>query len=337
MEVRYYFQIKNEIQHYILLSELQEKKSFSNSLVITIDTEHTYCNGQRVKVRKKGDNAMQLQGKIALVPGASRAIGRRIARKLAREGVNLILPTFDWPESVMEMEQEFKGLDIDVLILPIDLREQSQVQKMVAAIKERFGALHILINNIERGGMPIIHGSYDHALNHEQWDLEINTTLKAKWLLFHHCLPLMKQSGSGSIVNISSISALTGRSGPAALLFNDAYSAANRAISSFTETWAREAAPEIRVNELMLGLIEDRHGEKTRGWSVMKDEEQQSLLTHTLLQRTGTAEEVATAILFLARDADFMTGTVLRMDGGFCLGGEQVPDIPEGILTRERC
>ncbi|MBU4235448.1 MAG: SDR family oxidoreductase [Proteobacteria bacterium] len=280
---------------------------------------------------------MQLQGKIALVPGASRAIGRRIARKLARERVNLILPTFDWPESVMEMEQEFKGLDIDVLILPIDLREQSQVQKMVAAIKERFGALHILINNIERGGMPIIHGSYDHALNHEQWDLEINTTLKAKWLLFHHCLPLMKQSGSGSIVNISSISALTGRSGPAALLFNDAYSAANRAISSFTETWAREAAPEIRVNELMLGLIEDRHGEKTRGWSVMKDEEQQRLLMHTLLQRTGTAEEVATAILFLARDADFMTGTVLRMDGGFCLGGEQVPDIPEGILTRERC
>ncbi|MBU0664912.1 MAG: SDR family oxidoreductase [Proteobacteria bacterium] len=278
---------------------------------------------------------MQLQGKIALIPGASRAIGREIARKLAKEGVNLILPTFDWPESVQDMEQEFKGLDIEVLILPCDLREPNQVQKMVAAIKKRFGALHILVNNIERGGMPIVHGSYDLAHNHEQWDLEIDTTLKAKWLLFHHCLPMMKQSGSGAIVNISSISALTGRSGPAALLFNDAYSAANRAISSFTETWAREAAPEIRVNELMLGLIEHRHGERTRGWSAMKDEEKQELLTHTLLQRTGTAEEVATATLFLVRDADFMTGTVLRMDGGFCLGGEQVPDIAEGILTQE--
>ncbi|MDD3813926.1 MAG: SDR family NAD(P)-dependent oxidoreductase [Desulfocapsaceae bacterium] len=275
---------------------------------------------------------MQLQGKIALIPGASRAIGREIARKLAKEGVNLILPTFDWPESVEEMEHEFKNLDIEVLILPIDLREQDQIQKMVAVIKERFGTLHILVNNIERGGMPIVHGSYDHAHNHEQWDLEIDTTLKAKWLLFHHCLPLMKESGSGAIVNISSISALTGRSGPAALLFNDGYSAANRAISSFTETWAREAAPEIRVNELMLGFIDHRHGEKTRGWSVMKDKEKQGLLTHTLLQRTGTAEEVALATLFLVRDADFMTGSVLRMDGGFCLGGEQVPDIAEGIL-----
>lgn len=275
---------------------------------------------------------MQLQGKIALVPGASRAIGRAIARKLAREGVNLILPIFDWPGSIREMEEECKGLEVEVLILPVDLREQEQVREMMAAIKQRFGALHILVNNIERGGMPIVHGSYDHAHNHEQWDLEINTTLKAKWLLFHHCLPLMKQSGSGAIVNISSISGLTGRSGPAASFFNDAYSAANRAISTFTETWAREAAPGIRVNELMLGLIQHRHGEETRGWSLLNGEEKLALLSHTLLQRTGTAEEVATAALFLMRDADFITGTVLRMDGGFCLGGEQIPEMPRGIL-----
>ncbi|MEK6201622.1 MAG: SDR family oxidoreductase [Desulfobulbaceae bacterium] len=279
---------------------------------------------------------MQLQGKIALIPGASRAIGRAIARKLASEGVNLILPTFDWPDSIEEMEEEFKDLNVDVLTLPVDLRDQQQVQEMMAAAKKRFGALHILINNIERGGMPVIHGSYDHAHNHEQWNLEIDTTLKAKWLLFHHCLPLMKQSGTGAVVNVSSTSGLSGRSGPAALLFNDAYSAANRAVSSFTETWAREAAPTIRVNELMLGLIQHRHGEETRGWSVMKDEEKQKLLAHTLLQRTGTAEEVADTILFLVRDATFITGSVLRMDGGFCLGGEQVPDMPVGILTQER-
>ena len=279
---------------------------------------------------------MQLQGKTALIPGASRAIGRAIARKLAREGVNLILPTFDWPDSIQEMEEEFRGLDVDVLILPVDLREQKQVQEILATIQHRFGALHILVNNIERGGMPIVHGSYDHAHNHDQWDLEINTTLKAKWLLFHHCLPLMKQSGTGAIINISSISGLIGRSGPAALLFNDGYSAANRAISSFTETWAREAAPQIRVNELLLGLIQHRHGEGTKGWSTLNDEDKQRLLTHTLLQRTGTAEEVATAALFLIRDADFMTGGVLRMDGGFCLGGELVPDMPAGILTPEK-
>ena len=279
---------------------------------------------------------MQLQGKIALIPGASRAIGRAIARKLASEGVNLILPTFDWPDSIEEMEEEFKNLNVEVLTLPVDLRDQQQVLKMMATVKKRFGALHILINNIERGGMPVVHGSYDHAHNYEQWNLEIDTTLKAKWLLFHHCLPLMKQSGTGAVVNVSSTSGLSGRSGPAALLFNDAYSAANRAVSSFTETWAREAAPTIRVNELMLGLIQHRHGEETRGWSAMKDEEKQKLLAHTLLQRTGTVEEVANTILFLVRDATFITGSILRMDGGFCLGGEQVPDMPEGILTQER-
>lgn len=279
---------------------------------------------------------MRLQGQIALVPGASRAMGRAIAGKLAQEGVNLILPTFDWPDSIREMEQEFKNSAVETLILPVDLRNQDQVREMMTSIRNRFGALHILVNNIERGGMPIVHGSYDHIHNQDQWDLEIDTTLKAKWLLFHHCLPMMKESGPGAIVNISSISALTGRSGPAALFFNDAYSAANRAIASFTETWAREAAPTIRVNELMLGLIQHRHGEETRGWSAISEEDRQGLLKHTLLQRTGTPEEVAAATLFLIRDAGFMTGSTLRMDGGFLLGGERVPPMPEGILTQEK-
>lgn len=279
---------------------------------------------------------MLLRGKTALIAGASRAIGRAIARKLAREGVHLILPTFDWPDSIQEMEEEFRDTVVKVLILPCDLRDQAQVREMITIIRHQFGALHVLINNIERGGMPIVHGSYDHEHNHGQWDLEISTTLKAKWLLFHHCLPLMKESGPGAVVNISSISALTGRSGPAAVFFNDAYSAANRAVSSFTETWAREAAPEIRVNELMLGLIKHRHGEETRGWALLNDEEKQRISDHTLLRRTGTPEEVATAALFLLRDADFMTGTILRMDGGFCIGGEQVPVMPDGILTSRK-
>ena len=279
---------------------------------------------------------MLLEGKTALISGASRAIGRAIARKLAQNGVNLILPTLDWPESILELEEEFREMKESVLILPCDLRDQIQVQEMISKIQQRFGALQILVNNIERGGMPIVHGSYDHPHNHDQWDLEIDTTLKAKWLLFHHSLPLMKRSGPGAVVNVSSMAAITGRSGPAALFFNDAYSAANRAISSFTETWAREAAPEIRVNELMLGFIKHRHGEETRGWSLLSDLEKQGIIRHTLLQRTGSAEEVATAVLFLLRDADFMTGSVLRMDGGFMLGGEEVPAMPKGILAPQK-
>jgi 3-oxoacyl-[acyl-carrier protein] reductase len=276
---------------------------------------------------------MKLSGKTALIPGASRPIGRAIARKLGDAGVRLILPIFDWPESITEMEKEFEHAGYSFLSLSVDLRSDDAVLKLVKRIREDFGSLHILVNNIERGGMPVVHGSYDLPHNCEQWELEIATTLKAKWLLFHHCLPLMRESGAGAVVNISSSSGISGRSGAAAPFFNDAYSAANRAVSSFTETWAREAAPAIRVNELMLGLIRHRHGEETRGWEEMTRSEKEAVRKQCLLGRTGTPEEVADATLFLVKDADYMTGSVLRIDGGLTLGSQNVPPMPQGILT----
>lgn len=275
---------------------------------------------------------MNLSGMTAVIPGASRVIGRAIADELGRHHVNLVLPTFDWPESITEMEEEFTNKGYSFLSLPVDLRSENAVKQLIKSCKERFGALHILINNIERGGMPVVHGSYDLPHNHKQWDLEITTTLKAKWLLFHHALPLMKMSAEGTVVNISSIAGIEGRSGAGAPFFNDAYSAANRAISSFTETWAREASPTIRVNELMLGLIRNRHGENTRGWEALNQKEKDAIKNQCLLQRTGTAEEVAKTLLFLIRDAEYMTGSILTMDGGFTLGSSQVPPIPKGIL-----
>ena len=156
--------------------------------------------------------------------------------------------------------------------------------------------------------------------------------MKAKWLLFHHLLPLFDKNGDGAVVNISSIAGCTGRSGPAAVFFNDGYSAANRAIRSFTETWARQAAPALRVNELVLGLIGSRHGEGTRGWSALSDREKEAIYATILLGRTGRAEEVANTVYFLAVEASYMTGASLRLDGGFMLGGSTVPPMPAGIL-----
>ncbi len=274
---------------------------------------------------------MEIAGKRALVLGASRGIGLAIARLLADQWVRLALPWFDWPEAAEAMANEF-GED-DHLIMQCDLRQPAEVATLVAAIEERFGGLDILINNIERGGMPVVHGSYRHPINHEQWQLEMETTLHAKWLVFDQALPLLRQNPQAAVVNISSIAALTGRNGAAGLLFNDGYAAANRGIGSLTETWARLGAPNIRVNELMLGLIDQRHGPGTRGWGLLSSEQQRSLLAHTPLGRTGSAEEVARAVLFLLRDADFMTGATLRLDGGFVLGGEQPTAMPEGILN----
>ena len=275
---------------------------------------------------------MKLSGKTALVPGASRPIGRAIARRLGEEGVQLILPTFDWPESIANMENEFKESGFSHMSIPTDLRSENEIKKLMQNVSSRFGRIHILVNNIERGGMPIVHGSYDLPHNAEQWDLEIASTLKSKWLLFHHSLPLMLSAKEGVVVNISSVSATLGRSGATAPFFNDAYSAANRAISSFTETWAREAAPTIRVNELMLGLIRNRHGEGTRGWEELNDQEKSDISSQCLLERTGTPEEVAKTTLFLIRDADYMTGSVVKMDGGITLGSQKVPPMPNGIL-----
>ena len=275
---------------------------------------------------------MQIRGKRALVLGASRGIGLAIARMLADEGVRLALPWYDWPDSAMAMIKEFDLRQEGHLAIQTDLRQPREIEALMGAIQEQFAGLDILINNIERGGMPILHGGYDRAINREQWALEMETTLHAKWLVFDQALPLLRQSPQAAVVNISSIAAVTGRSGPAGLLFNDGYSAANRGVASLTETWARLGAPSIRVNELMLGLVEERHGPGTRGWGLLNEEQQEALLRHTPLGRTGTPAEVAQAVRFLVRDADFMTGSVVRMDGGFVLGGDQPSNMPAGSL-----
>lgn len=275
---------------------------------------------------------MTLEGKSVLLPGASRPLGRAIGRKFGGEGANLILPVYDWPESIAEMEKDFEDAGFNFSIFQSDLRKKTEVIQLAKNIRSQVGPVDFLINNIERGGMPVVHGSYDLSHNLDQWELEFDTTLKAKWLLFHHCFPLMQGRSGGAVINVSSVSGKVGRSGPAAVFFNDGYSAANRAVQSFTETWAREAAPEIRVNELNLGLIRSRHGEMTRGWAVLTEKQRSALQNEILLGRTGYPEEVAETVYFLAVTATYITGATLRMDGGFTLGSNRVPPMEPGIL-----
>lgn len=275
---------------------------------------------------------MVLQDTTVLIPGASRPIGRAIAKQFGLQGATLILPVFDWPESIEEMKNEFEQLGFNFHVTETDLRNETDVTAVIDLISQTTGKLDHLINNIERGGMPIVHGSYDQPHNAGQWDIEIDTTLKAKWLLFHHCKPLLKKSPDGSVLNISSIAGITGRSGPGACFFNDGYSAANRAVDSFTEQWARECGPNIRVNGLVLGLIKSRHGEKTRGWSALDKEDKEQIYENILLNRTGRPDEVAETVYFLSVRATYMTGSILKMDGGFTLGAMKVPQMPRGIL-----
>ncbi len=271
---------------------------------------------------------MNLEGKVALVLGAIKGIGKGIGLALAEQGVRLVLTHYDWEESLAAMQADFAASGAEHLIVRINLLETERIQGLIDQTIKRFGRLDILINNIERGGWPVVHGPYIR----EQWDLEMATTLRAKWWVFNAALPHLKASGDGAVINFSSIAGMVGRSGPASLVFNDGYAAANRAVFGLTETWAREAAPEVRVNEIMLGLFETRHGEKTRGWGLLSAEQKQALMDHTLLGRTGRIDDIVRAVCFILRDAPFMTGSVLRLDGGYVLGGERPWPMPKGVV-----
>ncbi|PID73623.1 MAG: 3-oxoacyl-ACP reductase [Desulfobacterales bacterium] len=230
--------------------------------------------------------AESLAGRVALVPGAIRGIGLEIALLLAREGCRLVLNYHDWEEDLPAMKERLAAVSAEYLLFKTDLRDTDAAAKMVARGAAHFDRLDILVNNIERGGMPVVHGAYVP----EQWDLEQETTLRAKQWIFTAALPFLKASGNGNVINISSISGEIGRLGPASLLFNEGYSAANRGIRLLTETWARLGAPDVR------------------------------------------GDEAARAARFLLTDALYMTGALLRLDGGCLLGGEPVHPLPEGVV-----
>jgi 3-oxoacyl-[acyl-carrier protein] reductase len=271
---------------------------------------------------------MKMKNKVALVLGAVKGIGKGIGLALAREGVHVALNYFDWEEHLDELQRDFAKTGQDPLIIQTDLLENEKIPGLVNKVVDRFGGLDILINNIERGGWPVVHGPYDQ----KQWDLEMATTLRAKKWVFESALPHLKASGDGVVINLSSIAAIVGRSGPAGYIFNDGYASANRGISLLTETWSRVGAPEVRVNEIMLGLVETRHGRNTRGWALLSDEQKAAIIDHTLLARIGTIADVVKAVLFIIKDAPFMTGSVVRLDGGYVLGSDNVTPMPKGVL-----
>jgi 3-oxoacyl-[acyl-carrier protein] reductase len=271
---------------------------------------------------------MELHDQVALVLGAVKGIGKGIALALANAGAKVVLNYFDWAEELENLKKEFKKTGQEHLILRTNLLRTAAIPRMIDKVVERFGRLNILINNIERGGWPVVHGGYDQR----QWDLEMETTLRAKRWVFDAALPQLKAARNGIVINFSSIAGIVGRSGPAGPIFNDGYAAANRAISLLTETWARMGAPEVRVNEIMLGFFKTRHAEKTRGWGVLSKSQKKAVLDHILLDRTGTIEDVVKTVLYVIKDAPYMTGAVIRLDGGYVIGGEPVGKMPQGIL-----
>lgn len=276
----------------------------------------------------KSSSTADGSGRVALVLGAIKGIGKGIGMDLAERGFCVALTYHDWSEALPGMQDDFAVFGDKCAIFKVDLRDCDAVSQLIFDVVSHFGRLDVLVNNIERGGWPVVHGAYSP----DQWDLELETTLRAKRWVFENALPHLKAGGKGCVVNLSSIAGVVGRSGPASLIFNDGYAAANRGISLLTESWARIAAPEVRVNEIMLGLVATRHGEHTRGWGLLETHQKEALLDHTLLRRMGTIEDVVKAVRFVIDEAPFMSGSVIRLDGGYVLGGDKVGPMPPGVL-----
>ncbi|MDI6797468.1 MAG: SDR family oxidoreductase [Desulfatibacillaceae bacterium] len=269
---------------------------------------------------------MELTNKAALVLGGIWGIGRAAALALAGQGMKVAVAWYDRKSALDALEKDLAAFGVDFCLLHADLREPEAARLVTQQAVERLGRLDLLVNNVERGGWPVVHGPYTPA----QWDLEMQTTLFAKRNIFEACLPFLKRQG-GAVINISSIAAKVGRSGPAAGVFNVGYAAANAGVAALTADFARQGAPDVRVNELMLGFFETRHGPGTKGWDLLDEEDKKAILDHTLLGRTGLLDEVAKAIIFLARDASFMTGARLVLDGGYLLGADEAPAMPPGV------
>lgn len=258
---------------------------------------------------------MRLAGTVALITGSSKSVGRAIALALAQQGASVVLSYHDRESHAQQTREEFDRAGLEYLLVKGNLVCPDHAQQLVQQTLAHYGQLDILVNNLERGGWPIIHGE----LHPGQWNLEVDTTLKSKFLCYRAAQPYLRQRPQGCILNIASIAALTGRRHMFGQIFADAYAAASAGVITLTQNWAREMAPHIRVNCLLLGLIETRHGPQTLGWRTLPDATRTTLTQQTPLQRLGTLDDVASAALFLIRDAEFMTGQTLVLDGGVSL------------------
>lgn len=242
-----------------------------------------------------------IQGKTAIVTGGSRGIGAATAKKLASLGANIAVIYAGNEAAANAVCEECRAHGVKAEAFQCDVADFAQAKETVALIKEAFGTVDILINcaGITRDKLLAM-------MREDDFDAVIATNLKGTWNMIRQCCGIFIRNKGGSIVNVSSVVGLTGNAG------QSNYSASKAGIIGLTKSTAKElAAKNIRCNAVAPGFIatdmtKDLGGED-RLWLKMIP-----------LARAGEAEEVAEAIVFLA-DAAYITGEVLRVDGGMAM------------------
>ncbi|SES80907.1 3-oxoacyl-[acyl-carrier-protein] reductase [Nitrosomonas marina] len=241
-----------------------------------------------------------MQNRIALVTGASRGIGRAIAQKLGSHGA-IVIGTATTQTGADSIGQYLSNAGIRGAGSVLNVRDADQVNSAFEAIREKFGEVEILVNNagITRDNLLV-------RMKDEEWDEIMETNLKSVFRLCRTVLRAMMKARYGRIINISSVVGTIGNIGQAN------YAAAKAGMFGFGKSLAREVGSRnITVNCVAPGFIDT---DMTR---ALSEEQQQSLIQHVPLGRLGAAEEVASAVAFLASsEAGYITGSTLHVNGG---------------------
>lgn len=247
---------------------------------------------------------MMLEGKVALVTGGSRGIGRAIALKFAAEGADVAILYAGNTTAAGETALEIEKLGRRALVLQCDVADLAAVD---AAVKETIGALggiDILVNNA-----GIVRDKLVLSMKREDFDAVVDTNLGGCFNTVKACYSHFMKKRAGRIINISSVVGLMGNAGQAN------YAAAKAGLIGLTKSVAKElAARGVTCNAIAPGFIE------TEMTDELSEKAREAMLGLIPAKRAGSAEEVANAALFLASDlAAYITGEVLRVDGGMCM------------------
>ncbi|MBR1858027.1 MAG: 3-oxoacyl-[Selenomonadaceae bacterium] len=247
---------------------------------------------------------MILKGKVALVTGASRGIGRAIAIKLASEGAKVAINFAGNLTKAEEVKSEIEANNGEAILVQADVSNAKSVEDMIQQIVDTWGKIDILINNagITRDNLMM-------RMKDTDFDEVINTNLKGIFNCTKVVSKLMMKQRSGRIVNMSSIVGITGNAG------QTNYAAAKAGVIGFTKSAAKElAARGINVNAVAPGFID------TDMTAVIPENIKEAMLKEIPLNRIGNTEDVANAVKFLVSDeSSYITGQIIRVDGGMSM------------------
>ena len=245
---------------------------------------------------------IDLKGKVAIVTGAGRGIGRVIAKTLAAEGVTVAI--IDFRQDLLDdAAMEWTEAGWPGLRVLCDVREAAQVTAAVATIDQAYGRVDILVNNA-----GVASGSRVDKLAEAVWDANFDTNTKGTFLMCQAVSPIMQRQASGRILNAASFAAIIPSIGSAA------YAASKSAVVQFTRVLAGELGPfNVTVNSYSPGMIPT----EMNGFAKLPSARQEKLLDTLTLRRWGDAQDVANLLCFLASDqAQYITGASIDVSGG---------------------